>query len=104
MSSPHSPQLEKSLHNKNSAQLKINNKNFKKKCGGVKKNSRVRDLRVQRKERIPPPGGRARDFRKSLRDSLVRGIICIPRALSEHTLSMPAPGAIKTDKRQRHNF
>ena len=64
---PYSPQLEKSLHsNDNSAQLKINNKNFKKKCGIVKKNSRVRDLRVQRKERIPPPGGRARDFRKSI--------------------------------------
>ena len=67
VSSPYSPQLEKSLHsNDNTAQLKINNKNFKKKCGIVKKNSRVRDLRVQRKERIPPPGGRARDFRKSI--------------------------------------
>ena len=72
----------KTLTATKTVQPDTNNENFKKKRGIVKKNSRVRDIRVQRKERIPPPGGRARDFfRKSdLREILWSGDHLHPRS------------------------
>lgn len=63
-------------------------------------------MRVQSREKITLPGGRAKEFREN--DLWVilwsKESFFIPQAHSEHPLNIPATRATKMNKKQRHIF